>query len=102
MISRALLLAMLLMAGLEFPVHAHGWYPKECCSNDDCMPADAIATNEQGEKVVIVGHHRIPIPRRLDTRPSPDSQIHICFVILEAEYNAPYALPLCLFVPAQS
>jgi len=102
MSSPALLLAMPLIAGLELPAHAHGWYPKECCSNDDCMPADAIATNEQGQKVVIVGHHRIPIPRRLDARPSADNQIHICFAILEAENSAPYALPLCLFVPAQS
>jgi hypothetical protein len=66
------------------------------------MPAEAIVTNERGEKVVIVGHYRISIPRRLRTRLSPDNRIHICFAVLEAEFSVPYPLPLCLFLPAQS
>ena len=96
--KRALLLLTvpLLMAGLESPAHAHSWYPKECCSNHDCMPADDIVIGEDGGKVVIVGLHRISIPGRLTPRVSPDSRIHICFSILTAEYSAPYALPLCL------
>jgi hypothetical protein len=96
------LLAALAAAAPAVSARAHSWYPKECCSNRDCMPAEAIVTNERGEKVVIVGHYRISIPRRLHARLSPDNRIHICFVVLEAEFSAPYALPLCLFLPAQS
>lgn len=102
MSARTLISVTLLTAGLKFPAHAHSWYPKECCSEHDCMPADAMVTNEQGEKVVIVGPHRISIPRRLASRSSPpDSRIHICFAVRTSEYG-PYDLPLCLFLPAQS
>jgi hypothetical protein len=99
---RVLLSVVLLAGGLQFPAQAHSWYPNECCSHDDCMPADNLVTGEDGGKIVIVGHHRISIPNRLAPRSSPDERIHICFVILIAEYSAPYALPLCLFLPAQS
>jgi len=100
--ARVLLSVVLLAAGQGLPAHAHSWYPKECCSDHDCMPADNIATGEDGRKVVIVGRHRISIPSRLVPRSSPDGRIHVCFAVLTAEYSAPYALPLCLFLPAQS
>jgi hypothetical protein len=102
--ARIHLSALFLAAGLGLPAHAHSWYPNECCSNHDCMPADAIATDENGHKVVIVGSHRIVIPNRLVPRSSPDNRVHICFALLTTEYSAgpAYALPLCLFLPAQS
>src|SRR5262245_37236955 len=100
--ARVLLLAAFAIAAPVPPASAHSWYPKDCCSDHDCMPADAIATNDKGETVVIVGQHRISIPRRFVARSSPDHRVHICFAVLEAEYSTPYALPLCLFLPAQS
>jgi hypothetical protein len=100
--TRILLPVVLLAAGMGPSAHTHSWYPNECCSNHDCMPADAIVTDKHGDKVVIVGDRQISIPRRLVIRSSPDHRIHICFVVLTAEFSAPYALPLCLFVPAQS
>ena len=82
--------------------NAHSWYPKECCSNDDCMPVENIETDARGDTIVIVGHHRIKIPRSLRVRSSPDGRSHICFrVVTEPEVDS-FTMPLCLFQPALS
>jgi len=84
------------------PASAHGWYPKECCSNHDCMPADEIATDIRGGRVVTVGQQRISVPRGFPVRSSPDDQIHICFRIISEPEEGVFAMPLCLFLPAES
>jgi hypothetical protein len=89
--------------GLWAPAHAHSWYPKECCSNYDCVPADSIMTDGRGGKIVVVGHTHIPIPDGFTARSSPDGRIHVCFRTVAGEqYGGPDILPLCLFLPAQS
>lgn len=40
---------------------AHSWYPKECCSDQDCMPADRIEVDSHGD-----------LPRGFALRPSHD------------------------------
>ena len=99
----ALICALSLMIGGAPPADAHSWYPKECCSNVDCVAADEIATDERGGKIVVVGHTRIPIPDGFTARSSPDGRIHVCFLTVVGEqYGGPDYLPLCLFLPAQS
>lgn len=78
---------------------AHSWYPKECCSDQDCMPADRIETDAHGDLRVIVGPLRIWVPRGFAIRPSLDRRIHICF---REEKDPNFLMPLCLFLPAES
>jgi hypothetical protein len=78
----------------------HSWYPRECCSNHDCMPADDVERDTQGITVVTVGHRRIWVPRGFAARLSPDNRIHICFVV-SPEEGIPAVL-VCLFLPAHS
>lgn len=94
---------LLAIATSAIDATAHSWYPKECCSNYDCVPADALVMTEGGGRIVVVGHTQISIPEGFTARASPDGRIHICFRTLAGEQNGdPNFLPLCLFVPAQS
>ena len=103
-----LLSTLYLASGPAFPVLAHSWYPKECCSNYDCVPADAIMPDDRGGKIVVVGQTRILIPVGFTARSSPDSRIHVCFRTAASEQVAgelvgdPTFELLCLFLPAQS
>ncbi len=78
---------------------AHSWYPEECCSDRDCMPADRIEVDARGDFRVIVGRISIWVPRGFAVRPSLDRRIHIC---LREEKDLRFLVPLCLFVPAES
>ena len=79
-------------------VTAHSWYPAECCSQRDCMPADSMSMDARGDLLVIVGTQKIWVPRGFDVRPSQDNRIHICFHLDDHKF----LMPLCLFIPAQS
>ena len=83
----------------ECPVFAHSWYPSDCCSERDCMPADSIVTDAHGYLLVTVGKRKIWVPPSFQVRPSPDGRIHICF---SEEPYLNHLMPLCLFLPAQS
>lgn len=83
--------------------NGHSWYPHECCSDRDCGPADTVDTDATGHMIVGVGRRRIWIPFGLETRPSPDGRVHICFRVLTGELDgSTFTMPLCLFMPAQS
>ena len=82
--------------------NAHDWYPKECCSDHDCMPADRVVASNRGGRVVTVGQQRIEVPRGFRVRSSPDHQVHICFRIIADPSEGVFAIPLCLFLPPQS
>ena len=85
-------------AGSTFPALAHSWYPKECCSGHDCMPADSIITDVRGNRIVIVGDRRVWIPPGFAVRASPDARIHVCFTDDVFGVQA----PRCVFMPAES
>jgi hypothetical protein len=87
--------AILVGIGAAHVANAHSWYPKECCSNDDCMPADGISRDARGDTIVIVGRRRIWVPRGLVKRPSPDNRIHVCFGVDESNT----LVAVCLFMP---
>jgi hypothetical protein len=80
---------------------AHSWYPKECCSNQDCMPVDQVGANADGGAMVFVGSRRIPIPSYLRARSSPDGRTHICFRTVTSEEGS-FIWPICFFRPPQS
>ena len=83
----------------SFAVHAHSWYPRDCCSGEDCMLADSMYVDAIGDTIVYAGTHRIVVPRGFHARPSPDNQIHVCFTVDETEG---IAHPRCLFMPTLS
>ena len=88
----------LLTIGAAGPLSAHSWYPKDCCSDRDCMPADAIGIDHHGDRFVMAGDLRIWVPHGFAVRPSQDGRIHICFHVDDHKF----LMPLCLFLPAQS
>jgi hypothetical protein len=94
--------AMLAIA-MDSPAYAHSWYPMECCSAQDCMPADEIVVTSGEARITRVGDQQIAIPSSLVPRSSPDGRIHVCFRVVAGDLNgAPTLLPFCLFLPAQS
>jgi hypothetical protein len=101
--TRILLLAAILVTGPALPAAPHSWYPRECCSDRDCVPADGITSDARGDRVVLIGARRIWIPGGLIAGPSPDGRVHICYRVVAGEFdNSTFAMPICLFVPPQS
>jgi hypothetical protein len=97
-----LLCAVFLALGPKFPAHAHSWYPQQCCSDHDCMPADDSAKDIRGGMVVIVGQRQIWVPRGFPVRPSPDDRIHICYRVIAVPEEGVIAIPICVFLPAKA
>lgn len=96
--KRFLLFVALLATSVTPEAQAHSWYPMECCSKRDCMPADRVERDARGDMQVTVGHRRIWVPQGFAVRPSVDNRIHICFHLDDHKF----LMPLCLFMPAQS
>jgi hypothetical protein len=97
------LLTMVLTLFAACPARAHSWYPHECCSQQDCVAADAVSTDGQGSKSVIVGQVQIPIPD--GTRPglSPDGRVHVCFRTWAGDRDGlPTFMLVCLFLPPEA
>jgi len=99
---RILLFAMFVAAAPAFLAHGHSWYPEECCSNHDCMPADRIETNAYGDRIVFVANRQVWIPRGLSARLSSDGRVHICLRVVATPEADISTIPFCLFVPPQS
>ena len=99
----AILCTMVLAASLAQRTDAHSWYPIDCCSDNDCMPADAIFADGRGGKTIVVGQTQIPIPAGTKPRPSPDERVHVCFRAWSGDLQGlpTYSL-ICLFVPADA
>ena len=84
------------------PIHAHDWYPLECCGRNDCMPARGSAGDGRGGMTVIVEDMRISIPEGIAPRPSLDGRIHVCIRTFANEVDGNIVvIPICLFLPAQ-
>jgi hypothetical protein len=86
------------------PVHAHSWYPYDCCSDRDCWPMGLdIDAKEPDPRIVPGGyltHDGHFVPERA-TRVSKDGRFHICRSggMLTGSVIAPSQRPFCLFVP---
>ena len=84
------------------PVHAHDWYPPECCGRNDCRPARGSAGDGRGGMTVIVEDLRIQISEGFTPRPSLDSRIHVCIRTFANEVDGNViVIPICLFLPNQ-
>lgn len=72
----------LLIAGLgvlSADARAHEWYPLECCSGQDCAPAETVERRPDGSYFVTSRGLSAVIPADYALwRKSPDGQIHVC------------------------
>lgn len=60
-------------------VHAHDWYPRECCGDGDCAPADNVVRRDDGSYLVTSRGMSIVIPADYNQwRVSPDARLHVC------------------------
>ena len=85
------------------PVHAHEWYPLECCGRNDCMPAAGVEGDGRGGMTVIAGDMRVGIPEGFESRVSVDGRTHVCLRIHSSEIDGGItATPVCLFLPAEA
>jgi hypothetical protein len=58
---------------------AHDWYPAECCSGQDCAPADTVVIRDDGSYLVTSRGMSTVIPADYNKwRRSPDGQVHVC------------------------
>lgn len=86
----AVILTIALTAG---PVRAHDWYPRDCCSGQDCAPAIEARALHNGLLVRTV-HGTVLIPSSYEYRESRDGRLHACMQIENGETKL-----ICAFRP---
>jgi len=77
------------LLALASGTQGHDWYPKECCSDQDCALADSVVRREDGSYLVTSRGMSAVIPADYGKwRKSPDGRIHVCIRKLRsgAEY----------------
>jgi hypothetical protein len=82
-------------AFLCVPARAHSWYPKECCSGNDCAPVEKVAWLMPAGKglpqlVVTSKIGTAIVPHDLPVRESKDGRMHVCIQDVWV---------VCLFIP---
>ena len=95
------LVAAIAVGTIATAVCAHSWYPKECCSERDCVAADGLDISPDGDRIITVGRMQFWVPRPLVARSSPDGRIHVCLGLAATEEGDIFTLPVCLFLPEQ-
>jgi hypothetical protein len=76
-------------------VGAHSWYPKKCCSGNDCAPLEKAtwlvpAGGGLPQLVVTSGVGTAIVPHNFPVRDSKDGRMHVCIQDVWI---------ICLFVP---
>jgi hypothetical protein len=60
-------------------VFAHDWYPVECCTQQDCAPAETVVRRDDGSYTLTAHGMSVVIPADYPHwRRSPDGRIHVC------------------------
>jgi hypothetical protein len=76
---------------------AHSWYPKRCCHDRDCFPADRFERLADGTLVIAHGTIVVRVTKSFPVEPSPDGKPHFCVWDSGWSYEA-----LCVFLPADA
>ena len=78
------------------PAVAHDWYPRECCSAQDCALVERAESLPNGSLRLTSRVGTTVVPASFPRQPSPDGQMHICMVRYS---HLDDMRPVCLFVP---
>lgn len=70
-------LAAGLLSLFSSPARPHGWYPWECCSNEDCAPVEKMEMVPEGRRVT-TRHGTVLVPVSHPVKASQDSDFHAC------------------------
>lgn len=88
-------------------VHAHEWYPYDCCHDRDCWPMGLDRDAQEPDPRIVPGgymtHDGKFVPEN-QTRYSPDGRYHVCRQggLKAGSLITPSGRPFCLFVPRRS
>ncbi len=74
----AFLLIALLVASNWQPANGHSFYPKKCCSDQDCAPATVLGRNADGGITLQSKFGTRTIPSNYQIQASPDGRWHLC------------------------
>jgi hypothetical protein len=72
---RGVAIAIIALLAAPALLHAHSWYPFECCSDRDCFPVAVEDVQVSAEGYTLADGTFISFK---ETRPSPDGQYHVC------------------------
>ena len=98
MFARLLMCLSLSVVALQpAPVTAHSWYPKRCCHDMDCHPADTVHRLPDGTLVLSRGAIRVRVPQGFPIEASPDGRSHFC--VFESGWGLEAR---CVFLSAES
>jgi hypothetical protein len=67
----------ILALGVPHVATAHSWYPRYCCSDQDCMKVERIEYVSDG-MYMIVGELRVFVPEAMEKQQSQDNDAHVC------------------------
>lgn len=86
------------------PARAHGWYPKDCCHDNDCAPVEStewqVPTRGGRPRFIVTSKHgRAVVRDGVSIRPSKDNRMHVCMM----RYDALGEMEVtCLFMPPET
>ena len=78
-------------------VTAHSWYPKRCCHDADCYPADTVQRLHDGTLILSHGSIVVRVPRSFPVEVSPDGKPHFCIWDSGSSIEA-----RCVFLPTDA
>jgi len=94
---RLILVLSAVTIALAAPAQGHLWYPRECCNDKDCRPADSVKELLGGNAEVRVGNDGMIVPHSLKRRKSKDERFHVCYNRINGAISV-----FCFFEPALS
>jgi hypothetical protein len=77
-------------------VWSHSWYPKRCCDDHDCFPADRLERLADGTLLLARGRIVVRVTKSFPIEPSPGGRVHFC--IWDGGWGPE---PRCVFLPAE-